>query len=335
MARYSLFHPPGDFEALSTVAQLCEEVGFDGLLFGEHHGARQMRFPQVLPLLAGLAARTTTLRLGTSILLSALYDPVHLAESAAVVDQISGGRLTLGLGLGYQPEDFNHFAVPFKEKVSRYEEGIEVLRLAWSQERFSFEGRRYQYQDVAVYPKPVQQPNPPLWLAAWSEAGARRAGRLGDAYVSDPIYNLAAITRFAEEYRAAAANTARESEPEVVLMREFLCAETRQEAIDRYAEGILGTYRYYLSNGAFSEEWDPWIRDLASPAEMTFDQVASERVIFGSPDDCAEQLEHWIQQTGASHVQLTIPQSVDNEPGAPPLDAIRFAGERVVARLSS
>ena len=210
--------------------------------------------------------------------------------------------------------------------------------MAWSQERFSFEGRRYQYQDVAVYPKPVQQPTPPLWLAAWSEAGARRAGRLGDAYVSDPIYNLAAIKRFAEEYRTAASSARKDAEagePEVVLMREFLCAETRQEAVDRYAEGILGTYRYYLSNGAFSEEWDPWIADLAGPAEMTFEQVAADRVIFGSPDDCAEQLEHWVQETGASHVQLTIPQASNDQPDQPPLEAIRFAGEQVVARLSS
>jgi probable F420-dependent oxidoreductase len=331
VVQVSLFHPPGDFESLSATARQCEELGFDGLFFGEHHGAPQMRFPQVLPLLAGLAARTQRLRLGTSILLSALYDPVHLAESAAVVDQISGGRLTLGLGLGYQPGDFQHFAVPMGERVSRFEEGIDVLRRAWTTERFSFAGKRYQYTDVAVFPKPMQQPHPPLWLAAWSEAGARRAGRLGDAYVTDPIYNLAAIEAFAAVYRAAASDAGRPSD--VVLMREFLCAPTRQEALDRYAEGVVGTYRYYLANGAFDTRWDPWVAELSGPADLTFEHVAADRVIVGSADDCVQQLEHWIARTGATHVQLTIPQAADAPPGEPPTEAIRHAAEQVVPRV--
>ncbi len=117
-------------------------------------------------LLAALAARTRRIRLGTSILLSPLYKPVQLAETASMVDAISKGRLVLGLGLGYQPQDFRQFGVPFDQRVSRFGAGIEVLRRAWTQERFSFVGRRYQFDDVAVYPRPVQSPHPPIWLAA-------------------------------------------------------------------------------------------------------------------------------------------------------------------------
>ena len=188
----SLFGLSGDFESIAAQTLAAEEAGFDAVLFGEHHGAPMHRHPQLLILLAGLAARTSRIRLGTSIVLSGLYDPVHLAEMSAMVDQNSGGRLILGLGLGYQPQDFKHFAVPFNQRLSRFEESIEILRRAWTEERFSFAGRRFNYDNVAVYPKPLQSPHPPLWLAAWSEAGAVRAGRLGDAYVTDPIQSFAA-----------------------------------------------------------------------------------------------------------------------------------------------
>src|SRR5687768_14628981 len=113
MAEVSLFHPWGDFDQVVEASLAAEQAGFDGVLFGEHHGTPANDRPQLLILLAGLAARTTTIKLGTSILLSPLYDPVQVAESAAMVDVMSKGRLVLGLGLGYQPQDFSHFGIPF------------------------------------------------------------------------------------------------------------------------------------------------------------------------------------------------------------------------------
>ena len=93
-------------------------------------------------------------------------NPMQVAEGVLMVDVILNERLTLGLGLGYQPQDFREFGVPFRQRVSRFEEGIEVLRRAWSGECFSHRGKRSQLDDVAVFPRPIQSPHPPLWLAA-------------------------------------------------------------------------------------------------------------------------------------------------------------------------
>ena len=112
MTLVSLFHPAGAFEELAEAVACAEAVSFHGCFFGEHHGAPGVDRPQLLVLLAALAARTRTIRLGTSILLGALHHPVHVAEAAAMVDRISGGRLVLGLGLGYQAQDFRQFGVP-------------------------------------------------------------------------------------------------------------------------------------------------------------------------------------------------------------------------------
>src|SRR3989442_14290707 len=155
--RLGLFGLYGDFPAIVAAARQAEALGIDAVLFGEHHGAPQQRFPALLNLLAALAASTTSIRVGTSILLSALYNPVRLAEEAAQVDVISNGRLILGLGLGYQPADFQHFGVPFDQRRSRFEEGVEVIRRAWSERPFSFSGRRFQFATPPVYPVPRRQ----------------------------------------------------------------------------------------------------------------------------------------------------------------------------------
>jgi probable F420-dependent oxidoreductase len=331
VVQVSLFHPWGNFEQVAEAANCAEAMGFDGCLFGEHHGTPQNDRPQLLILLAGLAARTKRIRLGTSILLSPLYDPVQVAEAAAMVDVNSGGRLILGVGLGYQPSDFQHFGVPFKQRVSRFEEGIEVIRRAWTTERFSYAGKRYRYEDVGVYPKPLQQPHPPLWMAAWSTEGARRAGRLGDAYVTDPIQDLNATRAFGDAYRAAAADQGRAAD--VVIMRELLCAPTRSEAIDRYGEGLLGTYRYYWQNNAFNAEHEPLRTAVKDASELTFDLVARERAIYGSPADCLGQLEQWVKTLGASHVQLAIPYPFREMSQERQLAQVRFVGEELMGRL--
>jgi probable F420-dependent oxidoreductase len=331
MPRVSLFHPAGDFEQLAEAVQCAESVGFHGCFFGEHHGARGTDRPQLLVLLAALAARTQTIRLGTSILLSALYNPMHVAEMASMVDLISQGRLVLGLGLGYQTQDFRQFGVPFEERVSRFEESVEVLRRAFTSERFSYAGKRFRFDDVAVYPRPVQRPHPPLWLAAWSIPGAERAGRLGDAYVTDPIQNLAALSQFARAYRASASAAGRVAE--VVLMRELLVGSTREEAHERYAEGLLAQYRYYFQNAAFLPEYEPWMQSVHDARDLTWDLVARDRVIWGSPDECAEQLAHWCRTLNADHVQVALPPPRGGWGRETQLDAIRLIGERVIPKL--
>jgi len=283
----------------------AEALGIDAVLFGEHHGAPQNRFPALLNLLSAVAASTSTIRLGTSVLLSALNNPVRIAEEAAQVDVIANGRLILGLGLGYQPEDFQHFGVPFAQRRSRFEEGVEVIRRAWSERPFSFHGRRFQFESVSVYPAPVQQPRPEIWLAGWTLPGVRRAARLGDAWVTDPIQTLSGLQAMGHVYAEACLEAG--TRPRTVLMREILIARSRAEALEAYGEGILATYRYYWRNGAFNMEWDDWARAITAPEQMTLEDALRERVIVGSPDECAAQVRAWAEATNADYVQLVIP----------------------------
>jgi probable F420-dependent oxidoreductase len=173
------------YDALLEQISWADSLGFDSVWLSEHHFTDEGYLPSLFPMLATLAPRTSHMRLGTAVLLAPLHHPLRLAEDAAVVDRISGGRLELGLGPGYRPEEFAGLGVPRSQRGSRTDETVQILKLAWSARRFSFQGRHFQFNDVTVAPPPVQQPHPTLWIGGSSRASAQRAARFDCNYMPD------------------------------------------------------------------------------------------------------------------------------------------------------
>lgn len=163
-------------ETLDQVAWL-DQIGADQVWFTEHHFVDDGYLPSWIPVAAAMAARTKRVRFSTDICLLPFNHPVRLAEDLAVLDQLSGGRVELGVGMGYAPHEFRGFGIPVGRRLSLMEEGIEILRHCFSGERFSFSGKRYQLEGVVITPGYVQPGGPPLWVAAMSKAGALRAAR--------------------------------------------------------------------------------------------------------------------------------------------------------------
>ena len=167
------------YQATIDQAVIADRLGFDHVWFAEHHFLADGYLPAFQPLAGAIAARTEQIRISNDIALLPLYHPVRLAEELAVLDQVSGGRIEFGIGMGYVLSEFKAFGIPLRNRVSLTEEAIEILRLAWGDGPFSYHGKRYQLDDVDVHPKPVQRGGPPLWIAAMSEAAAIRAARFG------------------------------------------------------------------------------------------------------------------------------------------------------------
>ena len=165
---------------MSRLAVVAEEVGFDSVWTTEHHGAPDGYLPSPLVALASIAATTTRVRLGTNIALAPLYQPIRLAEDGAVLDQLSGGRLILGLGLGYRPEEFAALGVDVRRRLALLRDAVRVLRQAWSGSPVAVTPDL----EVPVRPLPLQAGGPPIWLGGWVEAAVRRAARLGDGYIA-------------------------------------------------------------------------------------------------------------------------------------------------------
>jgi len=172
-----------DYSELVDNACMLEEMGFDAFSASEHHFTYDGFCPAPLVALAALALTTKRIKLVTGALLLPLHDPVRIAEDAATLDRLSGGRLILGLGMGYRPLEFDGLNSEKRTRGARLVEMIQFLQQALGQERFSFAGKHYKYDDVSVQPRPVQQPTPPLWLCGGTTVkAARRAGRAGLPY---------------------------------------------------------------------------------------------------------------------------------------------------------
>ena len=157
----------------------AEQLGFDTVWLTEHHFAQDGYSPSLVPIAAAIAARTERIRIGFNLLLLPLHHPVQLAEDLATIDVISNGRLDVGLGQGYAVHEFAGYGIDRSERLSRFVEGWDILEGLWTNEVFSYDGKRYHVDNARLMPRPVQQPTPPFWVGATSENGLRRAGRRG------------------------------------------------------------------------------------------------------------------------------------------------------------
>ena len=161
---------------LDQVAWL-DELGIDQVWFTEHHFVDDGYLPSWIPVAAAMAARTKHVRFSTDICLLPFQHPLRLAEDLAVLDNLSNGRVEIGIGMGYAPREFAAFGLPVSRRLSLTEEGLEILTRCFTGEAFSFEGKRYKIGDARITPGYVQEGGPPLWIAVTSPASAERAAR--------------------------------------------------------------------------------------------------------------------------------------------------------------
>lgn len=274
------------------LVRLAESVGFDSAWVSEHHGASDGYLPSLLVMCAALAEATSTIRLGTGVLLTPLHDPLRLAEDAAVVDQIAGGRLTLGLGIGWRPEEFRMFGVPIRERLARTVETVAILRLAWTGERFSHRGEVFDLDRVRVTPPPAQPEGPPILLGGYVDAALRRAGELGDGHITDAddlVHVRKAVSLMEEGAREAGRDPAT---MRLALMANAFVAD--EHAWEIAAPGVMHQLGAY-------EAWD---RGHDTPEHDSLDAVVSDEhaarrsTAAGTADDVAHALEPIVRSLG-------------------------------------
>jgi probable F420-dependent oxidoreductase len=296
----------------------------------EHHGASDGYLPSLLPMLAALASATERIRLGTGVVLTPLHDPLRLAEDAAVVDQISEGRLILGLGIAWRPEEFRMFGVPFAERLARTVETVEILRRAWTGERFSFAGEVFTYDRVRVTPPPAQEHGPPILLGGYVEAAMRRAGRLGDGHITDAD-DLDAVRRAVTLMEQGAVEAGRDpSELMLALMQNAFVADDGVDAMALARDGVfhqLGTYT------AWDEGDDTPAHDGLRPRGPTEDEIRASTP-SGTPEEVAGALRPTVEALADRRtldliVRLHYP-GMDLDTAA---RAVELFGERVIPAL--
>ncbi|HEX9040026.1 MAG TPA: LLM class flavin-dependent oxidoreductase [Trebonia sp.] len=321
----------GVYNEIIAEAKAAESVGFDSCLITEHHQQADGYFPNPLMVSAGVARETTTLKVGTCVALAPLYNPIRLTEDAALVDIISGGRLVLGLGASYVSEDLAAFGVDVKQRGALMEDTTRFLKEAWARDNLDFDGEVYHFKDMRVTPKPVQKPRPPLWLGAWTPGGLRRAGRLGDAWVTDVINTLPTLKSFAQIYRQAAEKQGNTSS--IAVLRECWIAPTTEQALEEYAENVMTSHRFYFQAGGYSPLVDPWITELDSIDGFTYEKVAADRFIVGSPEHCISEIERWHEELGCDYFVMRFRHPAGPDHGKA-LASMKLFGEKVIPHFA-
>jgi len=284
-------------EPARTLARRCEELGFDSLWAGDHIAFR-VPILESLSLLSFLAGATERVLLGTSVYLLPLRRPAIAAKSVATLDVLSGGRAILGVGVGGEfPPEFDACGVPRAERGSRTDEGIEILRRLWSEDAVEHRGRHFSFGPVSMDPKPVQAGGPPVWIGGRRPPAFRRAGRLGDGYIS----HMCAP----DTYRANLETIAGHAEAAGRKLERFDTAaflftaldDDYETALDRAASVLAGVY--------------------GRPVEQ-FREAAPRYVLLGRPEDCLEQMRGF-HAAGVRHFvlsPLSDPQTFAERVGA-------------------
>ena len=278
----------------------AEALGFHSSFLVEHHFTGWNQVSATLMLQACLAMRTATLRLGTAVMVLPWHNPVLLAEQAATLDLVSGGRLDLGIGKGYRHSEFKGFQISPEEADARFEECVEVLTRSWTtRTRFSHRGRFWQYEDVVVEPPPAQRPHPPLWVAAASEASIRRAAVRGFNLILDQYASPQTLGARIALYRAALKEHGRAFDPmQVTVARQLYIAKDRADkeaALQRQAQ-------WHERTLAVSRTPD---RKSGSHVLAYQEQGTEANALYGTPDEIRQGLQA-LEDAGVSYVMLTI-----------------------------
>jgi alkanesulfonate monooxygenase SsuD/methylene tetrahydromethanopterin reductase-like flavin-dependent oxidoreductase (luciferase family) len=293
------------YREILDMAELGDALGFTGCVASEHHSRDDGYIPSPLVLCSAIAARTRRIEASTGVMLLPLWSPIRVAEDCALIDIISGGRFALGVGLGLVAREFELYEIELRSAVGRLQEGIEILRRAWSGEPFSFSGEHFRLSEALVTPAPTRPP--PIRMGGQSDAAIRRAGRLGDAWLTDPLHGLSTIRRWAELYRQSAAEAGRRAS--VHLMRDCWLCGTETGLYEQWGRYLEDDWRYYYElgsfrTGRFNPDAEPWLREISSAQELTFDRLRRERVLCGTVEQVREQLEHCIAEIRPDRVNL-------------------------------
>jgi len=280
-------------EALEEVER-AEELGFDSVWMEEHHSVADHYWPSPLPVLAGFATRTSRLTLGTDILVAPFYHPVRLAEDAALLDVMSGGRLVLGMAIGYKPDEFQLYGAALERRGARFEEQLAILHGLWTQDTFRFDGRYYRVEG-RLEPKPLAKPHPPIWIGGWGDLALRRAATLADNWIPGPTAELARLLAGKREFLAHRAAAGLPPPTEWPLTRDVIVADTDREARELAERHIMVSYRTEYA-GAFRH---PFI-DASIATDL--DALKQDRFLVGGPDQVIAALRPFLAEYGATHL---------------------------------
>jgi alkanesulfonate monooxygenase SsuD/methylene tetrahydromethanopterin reductase-like flavin-dependent oxidoreductase (luciferase family) len=320
---FYLFSDFGDIPQERLFAEVMEEIehgealGFESVWLPEHHFAIYGMLGNPLLLAAAVAQRTERMKIGTAVVVLPFQHPLRVAEDAAMVDALSGGRLLLGVGRGYQPPEFHGFDVPQGESSEMFLESFEIIKRALSGEKFAYDGKYWKFEEpIEIFPKPLQKPHPPFYVASVSRRSLDVAARHNMSLLRSPQFsNLDAVAAAFDEYVGLLRGYGHDPDAldQPLSMRVYV-APTDEEA---KAETKHALWFYHLLGslvpGAPGREevpkgYEKYPMDPEALANLTLDDVWERGTAFGSPERVTEVLKTYMHKLGVDNfiIQMRI-----------------------------
>lgn len=276
--------------ALPTVYQralqrieIMDQTGYDAVWLTEHHFSDYSVCPSIPVMGTYAAARTKRLRIGAGVTLAAFYHPLRLAEELALLDILSEGRVNWGAGRGFDAKEFKTFNVPMTESSDRFREVVDIVRQAWTSDRLTYQGKYFSFEDVEVLPKPLQQPHPPMWVAAGSPDAIDWSASMGHSILMDPHSTHVELGEKKKFYKKKMGEYGYSMEGRDVPMARLLAIDETDEAAAAGArQGAQWLLKTYVDPKMFSMGVDPVQRYVDSvvihgTVERVIDEIARLR----------------------------------------------------------
>ena len=274
---------------------LAEKLGFDSVFMTEHHFSRHGIVPDNLSMLSYLAALTHRIRLGTAVSVLPLHEPVRLAESAALLDVLSDGRLEFGIGRGYQWGEFNGFGLSLDERVARFEESITVILRSWTtEEPFDHDGRYWHYRNAWPQPQPLQKPHPPIWMATVSDDGFDMCVEHGWGVMLPQAVPLESVDKWVLSYKTAFERHGKPFDPDKLMLARGL--HIGRDDGRAWEEGGPAYEKFLELASKVAESPD----GNASPLPINVESIRESAMICG-PETCIEKLRA-VRELGIEYV---------------------------------
>ena len=286
----------------------AEALGYHSTFTAEHHFTGYGQISATLNLLTWLGAKTSTIRLGTAVLVLPWHNPVLVAEQVATIDVLTGGRVDLGIGKGYRSVEFKSFCVPQEEAGARFTEALDLMRKSWiSKERFSYHGKYWHFDDIIVEPPVQQQPHPPLWMAAGTEPSIREAARNDCCLLVDQFCSLDTVGERLGWYRDEVQKLGRKFDPKTVgIARAFFVAHNEQEKETALDNRIAAQQKLVTVSGNSPSDRKASILTFEDTRESS-----EEAALIGRPDEIAAKIEK-LKGMGVEYLLLNGGGSREN-----------------------
>lgn len=290
--------PAEAYNQAFTHVDMAEDLGLDTICLAEFHFTPNRVISSPMMVGATIAGRTKRITIGTSVLVLPLTNPLRVAEEGATLDHVSDGRFEFGVGRSGFQAAYQGYGIPYAESRDRFREALDVITMAWTNDRFSYAGEYYSYEDVCVIPKPVQSPHPPIRIAATTDETFPVNGTMGyPLLIGLRTVPLAGVTDQVDSYKKAYKEAGHQAPMDVSLRIPVYVAEDREAALTEPEESFMRQFRRLQRRLVEDEQAGAGTRAemrterAASIAAMSWEDVQREKVAVGTPEMVVEQLD--------------------------------------------